>query len=224
MEGGRSLRLWALGGAALCIAGLVWWMARRPVSIEAAGTRLVDCAISGDAGCLFAYTSEWERQALDLDRGKMEAFVKEWYQPRFKSRPAGAVQFAGNPTSFGELSVSRKVSFAKGEDATVNLEVVRTDNGYIAPYIVGQLWLTAVLYPARAEGKDVYRGPAKKRLIAEAARVEGPKLEAMGIRGLILDRTVGFQSWSELARYYDERAVAHEERIAQAVGQSPTCR
>ncbi|MGE0000974.1 MAG: hypothetical protein AB7F50_04080 [Fimbriimonadaceae bacterium] len=212
-----------MGIVAVATAGLVWWMARRPATIEASGMRLVDCAVAADAACLFPYLSSWERDALELDRAKFEAFVRDWYRPRFDVRPEGDFSFAGSPGSFGELSVSRNVTLAGGGETTVDLQVARTDGGYVSPYIVGQLWLTAVLYPARAEGSDV-RGPSRQRILASAARVEGPKLEALGIRGLILDRTVGFQTWSDLATRFDERAAALEKRIAQADTQRPSSR
>lgn len=208
-------KVWIAIGAAVAIGLAAVWLLRRPLTFEQAGTRLVDCAIAGDAGCLYAYVSPWQRDALELDPEKMRAFVEGWYVPKFPAKAEGAAQFAGNPASVGELSVSRTVSLKGGAEATVDMQVAKEDRGYFSPYLVAQLWLTAVLYTARAEGKDV-RGPARQALLAEAARTEGPRIEALGIKGLIMDRATGFQSWEELASRFDRRASALRERLAEA--------
>ncbi len=204
----------AIGTATVVVVAAVWLL-RRPLTFEQAGTRLVDCAIAGDAGCLYAYTSPWEREALELDAGKMRSFVEGWYLPKFRAKAEGAAQFAGNPANVSELSVSRTVSLKSGAEATVDMQIAKEDSGYFSPYLVAQLWLTAVLYTARAEGKDV-RGPARQALLAEAARTEGPRIEALGIKGLIMDRATGFQTWAELASRFDSRASTLRERLAEA--------
>lgn len=48
------------------------------------------------------------------------------------------------------------------------------------------------------------------------AKTEGTRLEAIGIKGLILDHTTGFQTWAQIASRFEERAAALRKRLEES--------
>jgi hypothetical protein len=197
--------------AVMLLVAAVWWTVRRADPIDAAGRRAVDCGIAGDAACLLRFVMPAEKQALNLDEAKLRRFLESWYMNRFQVVSSEPYGYLGNPEADGKLAVSRKVRLKDGSEATVDLTVVTTDDGYKIPSLVTQLWIAAVLFPARADGKET-RGPARYEILAQAATDEGPKLEALGIPGLVLDDAAGLTGWEGLARRFRSRAEKMRER------------
>lgn len=186
---------------------------RKEEDLESVGRRAVDCAIQSDADCLFPLVMEPERAALRLDRRSFRAFLEGWFRDRFQVASSEPYGYQGASKELGKVSVSRKVRFEDGSSGAIDLTVVDTDSGPRIPGLVTQLWMAAILYPAKAAGKAVH-GPHRYSVLKNAAEQEGGRLAGLGLKGLVLSDSESALTWDQLSARFDEKAKELQKRVS----------
>lgn len=186
----RSPTLFLLTLALFAAAGC----SHEPGSLPEAGRELMACLRSGDAACVDRYISTEERNALALNRRKLERWLREYVVPNLKNLKEKHEPMNSAREGFG-LIRSQAVERRDGRRFSLLVRVARTIDGIRSPRVVSGL--TTFLMHARhaPRQQDSEEPGAYWDDLAEAAEKDVPLLQAMGIAGVYDDRSKQLVPW-----------------------------
>jgi hypothetical protein len=197
------------------IAGYILYRLLFPETARQAAIKLLGCIERSDAGCLFGYVHETERDGLGLDVEKLEKLLRE--------TTGRIVQEGGSP---GQLTVDvqpeqarataqRDYAGKNGVRVAITITVQAGDEGLTCSPIVWQIVKCACLAKALERAEGPTRIPAE---FAAALREQVPVYERIGLTGVVEPSTdLHAQSWETLIQHWENVAldVASRKSTAQ---------
>lgn len=197
----------------LVAVGWTWRQRSARPSIVAPIEAQFDALFGGDSGRLLDASHEFEREALELDQGKLRRLVQEVIVPNMAGLHAvGEPDFQYLPS--GGQCMGRLQVGGLAFPYYVQAEAAKTDEGprSLVMTVLLQSWVL------EAERGRKERRPQTAEARAEAylagLRRDRKRLDAIGIKGLVRYKPDSpLIPWNELERVWAERAAPSPENV-----------